>query len=285
MFDPIKNDQRLLRALRQHTPDADVLVRFATEELMDRLSAVQRTFETGVAAFARTPVLQEAMINTAKIENTLRLEELNHVGEAGLISSLEAIPFSPASIDLFLAPFSLHWSNDLPGTLLQIARALRPDGLLMVALPGPLTLQELREALLQAESETTEGAARRVDPFTEVRDAGALLQRAGFALPVTDQETITLRYDGVQNLIADLRAFAATNRMAKSGPNIKRTTWKRVEEIYTDRFSDADGRVRASFQIVWMSAWSPHESQQKPLKPGSAKQRLADALGTSEKKL
>ncbi|MEO1398153.1 MAG: methyltransferase domain-containing protein, partial [Pseudomonadota bacterium] len=264
---------------------AEVLLRYATDELTDRLSAVQRDFEIGVAAFARTPYLADAMRACPQIKSVIRLEEPAHIGSTDRTGLLDTLGLEENSVDLLLAPFGLHWSNDLPGSLVQISRALRPDGLFLAALPGPLSLQELRDALLQAESETNSGAARRIDPFTEVRDAGSLLQRSGMALPVTDQETLTLRYDGVAGLIADLRAFGATSRMQTPVPNINRATWKRLDTIYRERFSDPDGRVRATFQIIWMSAWAHHESQQKPLKPGSAKQRLADALGTSERKL
>lgn len=285
MFDTKKHTQRLARAKAGYDERAEVLVQYAGEELLDRLSAVQRSFQTGVAAFARTPFLAAAMDQHPQIENVLRLEEAFHVGQTDRVSDLDTLDLQAGSVDLVLAPFGLHWSNDLPGTLVQIARTLRPDGLFMAALPGPLTLQELRECLLEAEAETTGGAARRIDPFVEVRDAGSLLQHAGLALPVSDQETLKLRYDGLEGLIKDLRAFGATSRLSASAPVINRKTWERAKKLYRERFSDPDGRVRATFQIIWLSAWSPHESQQKPLKPGSAKQRLADALGTSETKL
>ncbi|MEM1040620.1 MAG: methyltransferase domain-containing protein [Pseudomonadota bacterium] len=285
MFDTKKHALRLARAKAGYDQRAEVLVEYASNELLDRLFAVQRNFQTGVAAFARTSVLAAAMRQHPQIESVIRLEEVFHVGQTDRVSTLDALNLKPASVDLVLAPLGLHWSNDLPGTLVQIARALRPDGLFMAALPGPLTLQELRECLLEAEAETTGGAARRVDPFAEVRDAGGLLQRAGFALPVSDQETLTLRYDGLEGLIKDLRAFGATSRLSAPAPTINRKTWESAKQLYRERFSDPDGRVRATFQIIWLSAWSPHESQQKPLKPGSAKQRLADALGTSETKL
>lgn len=152
--------------------------------------------------------------------------------------------------------------------------------------PAGGTLQELREALLAAEAELTGGASPRVIPFADVRDMGALLQRAGFALPVADTETYTVRYDSLFGLIRDLRAMGMTNPLAsRNRKPMPRRFFLRAAEIYAQRFSDPDGRIRATFSIIYLSGWAPHESQQKPLKPGSAKQRLSDALGASEHKL
>jgi hypothetical protein len=176
--------------------------------------------------------------------------------------------------------------NDLPGALVQIRRALRPDGLFMACLVGGQSLNELRAALAAAEEEILEGVSPRVAPFVDLRDLGGLLQRAGFALPVTDVDTVTVRYDHLFALAHDLRSMGATNALAlRDKRGLRRTVLLRAAEIYAERFSDADGRVRATFDLVWLSGWAPHESQQKPLKPGSAKMRLADALKTSEQKL
>jgi SAM-dependent methyltransferase len=174
--------------------------------------------------------------------------------------------------------------NDLPGALAQIRRALKPDGLLLAALVGGASLTELRQAFAQAESEIEGGASPRVAPFADVRELGALMQRAGFALPVVDCDRLTVRYDTIFNLMRDLRRMGATNvlRERRRTP-LRRATLARMAQVYAQRFADPDGRLRASFEIVWLSGWAPHESQQKPLKPGSAKQRLADALGTIER--
>jgi SAM-dependent methyltransferase len=195
----------------------------------------------------------------------------------------ETLPFADGSLDLVTSALTLQFVNDLPGTLIQVRRALKPDGLLLAALVGGESLAELREAIAAAESEIEGGISPRVAPFADVRELGALLQRAGFALPVIDNERLVVRYDSVFALMRDLRRMGATNVLhERRRKPLRRATLRRMTEIYAERFSDADGRLRASFEIVWLSGWAPHESQQKPLKPGSATQRLADALGTSE---
>jgi SAM-dependent methyltransferase len=195
----------------------------------------------------------------------------------------ESLPFADGSLDLVTSALALQFVNDLPGTLIQIRRALKPDGLLLAALVGGDSLAELREAIAVAESEIEEGVSPHIAPFADVRELGALLQRAGFALPVIDNERLIVRYDSVFALMHDLRRMGATNVLhERRRKPLKRATLERMADIYSRRFSDADGRLRASFEIIWLSAWAPHESQQKPLKPGSAAQRLADALGTRE---
>jgi SAM-dependent methyltransferase len=198
----------------------------------------------------------------------------------------EALPFADGALDLVVSALALQLVNDLPGTLIQIRRALRPDGLLLAALVGGDTLTELRQAFAAAESEIEGGISPRVAPFADVRDIGALLQRAGFALPVTDVDRLVVRYASPLALMHDLRKMGAANPMIeRSRRPLKRATLQRVLEIYGERFSDGDGRIRATFEIVWLSGWAPHESQQKPLAPGSARQRLADALGVEEKRI
>ena len=188
--------------------------------------------------------------------------------------------FADGSLDLVVSALALQFVNDLPGTLIQIRRALKPDGLFMAALIGGDTLTELRQAFAAAESEIEGGVSPRVAPFADVRELGALLQRAGFALPVTDVDRLTVRYATVFALMHDLRRMGATNALIeRRRVPLRRATLKRMAEIYAERFADADGRMRATFEIVWLSGWAPHESQQQPLKPGSAARRLADALG------
>ena len=172
------------------------------------------------------------------------------------------------------------------GRAVQIRRALRPDGLFLAAIPGSGTLQELRDVLLATEIEMTGGASPRVIPFADVRDVGGLLQRAGFSLPVVDAETYTVRYDSIFPLMRDLRAMGMGNPLVdRSRRPLSRAFFLRAAELYAERYSDPDGRVRATFSIIYVSGWAPHESQQKPLKPGSAKARLADALKVDEIKL
>jgi SAM-dependent methyltransferase len=195
----------------------------------------------------------------------------------------EALPFGDATLDLVVSALALQFVNDLPGTLIQIRRALKPDGLFLAAMIGGETLTELRQAFAAAEAEIEDGISPRVAPFADLRDLGALLQRAGFALPVTDVDRLTVRYASPLGLMQDLRRMGATNVLAdRRRRPLRRATLARMLEIYAERFADPDGRIRATFEIVWLSGWAPHPSQQQPLKPGSAQRRLADALGTTE---
>jgi SAM-dependent methyltransferase len=191
------------------------------------------------------------------------------------------LPDLPGAFDLALCGMLFHRINDLPGLMLRIRRLLRPDGLMLAVFPGGETLHELRDCLLRAESEVTGHAAMRVAPMIDVRAAGQLLQRAGFALPVTDGERVTLRYPSLMALVRDLRAMASSGTLmlrAAGTPALTRAVFLRAAELYAAHHADPDGRLRATIDLVWMSGWAPHESQQKPLKPGSAKARLADAL-------
>ncbi len=196
----------------------------------------------------------------------------------------EQLPFRDESLDLVVSTLALHWTNDLPGALIQIRRALKPDGLFIGAILGGATLTELRQSLLAAEAELSGGAGPRISPFADTHDAAGLLQRAGFALPVADVDRVVARYAHPLKLVADLRAMGETNVLnERARAPLSRAVLARASEIYAERFADADGRVRATFDIVTMTGWAPHPDQQKPLRPGSAKMRLADALGTVEK--
>ena len=272
---------RKLRALRSAKPGADFLMAHAVEDLALRLVAVERKFGRAVTLHTLSPAPAAALSNSGKVGEVLRIEPDPAFlgGTTGMISPIEALPLVPESIDLAVSLLTLHETNDTPGLLAQIRRALKPDGLFLAALPGQDTLAELRAALLAAETEITGGASPRVAPFMDVRDAGGLLQRAGFALPVTDTEKLTVRYDTMFDLMRDLRAMGATNALSdRSRKPASRQLFLRAAEIYADRYSDSDGRIRATFSTVWMSGWAPHQSQQKPLKPGSAKASFAEAL-------
>ncbi len=200
-----------------------------------------------------------------------------------LVCDEDVLPFKDACLNLIVSGLALHRVNDLPGALIQIRRALHPDGLFMAALLGSGALSELREALIEAEAETEGGASPRVAPFGDVRAYGALLQRAGFALPVADAETLTVHYASPGEVMREIRALGGGNvLLARSRRPLARRTLARAEEIYRARHGTPDGKVSASFEIVYLSGWGPDPSQQKPLKPGSAAQRLADALGTTE---
>ncbi|RWF55089.1 MAG: methyltransferase domain-containing protein [Mesorhizobium sp.] len=269
------------RALAYPTAGADFLMRRAAEELAERLGAVERKFDRAAVLFCQTPAAVDVLATSGKVADIIRVEAdaafLDNA--AGLVAPLETVPFEPESLDLAVSLLSLQAMNDIPGMLVQIRRALKPDGLFLGAFAGAGTLSELRESLLAAETELYGGASPRLIPFTDVRDAGALLQRAGLALPVADVETVTVRYDSLFGLMADLRAMGETSALIdRSRRPGTRRLFARVAEIYAERFSDADGRIRASFPIVWMSGWAPDASQQKPLKPGSAKISLKTIL-------
>ena len=196
----------------------------------------------------------------------------------------EWLPFADQSLDLVTSLFALHWVNDLPGALAQIRRSLRPDGLFLAAMLGAGTLTELRTSLAQAESDLEGGVSPRLSPTVELQDMGALLQRAGFALPVVDLDTITVTYADAFALMRDLRGMGETNALRQRRKRFtRRATLTAAAEIYRERFADGDGRLPATFQIIWLTAWAPHESQQQPLRPGSAESRLADALDAEEK--
>ena len=282
---------RKLRALRAAPAGADFLMRRAVEDLAERLDAVPRRFGRAAALFCQTGAAAQALRATGKADAVVRVEadaallatgedEGEDGGESGIVAAPETVPFEPESLDLAVSLYHLHEVNDVPGMLVQIRRALKPDGLFLGCLTGAGTLAELREALLAAETELAGGASPRVSPLVDVRDAGALLQRARFALPVADHETVTVRYDSMFSLMRDLRAMGATSSLtARSRRPATRALLARAAEIYAERFSDPDGRVRATFSTIWLSGWAPHASQQKPARPGSATVSLAKILG------
>ncbi|MBX3568798.1 MAG: methyltransferase domain-containing protein [Rhizobiaceae bacterium] len=280
IFDPLLSLAHKRRALAHRVAGADFLMQRAASELADRLAVVDRKFPDAAALFCLTSAARDAIAQSGKAERIARIEcDAALLSGDGLVAAPETVPLEPRSIDLAVSLLTLQEVNDLPGLLLQIGRALRPDGLFLGALAGGGTLAELRESLLAAETELTGGASPRVAPFADLRDAGALLQRAGFALPVTDVDSVTVRYSDVFALMRDLRAMGAANALAdRSRRPATRALFLRAAEIYAERFSDPDGRIRATFSMVWMSGWAPHPDQQKPLKPGSAKMPLARAL-------
>ncbi|MBB4232756.1 methyltransferase domain-containing protein [Rhizobium mongolense] len=277
------------RALKNADPKAAFLLDIAAAELADRLAVVERRFETAVELHGMTGAAARAAVATGKIGEMTRVEAEQAFAapnEVLAMAPLEDVPIEPQSANLVLAPLCLHLTNDTPGVFIQVRRALKPDGLFLAAIPGAGTLQELRDVLLATEAEMTGGASPRVIPFADVRDVGGLLQRAGFALPVIDAETYTVRYDSLFPLMKDLRAMGMTNPLAaRSRKPPTRAFFLRAAEIYAERYSDPDGRIRATFSIIYVSGWAPHESQQKPLQPGSAKTRLADALRVEEHKV
>jgi SAM-dependent methyltransferase len=267
-------DRTLLRARHQRAKalgaETFLLDRVAAE-LAERLSAVLRQFERAADVGTPADAVRRALAG--------KVGAIEHID----IADEEVVPLPNASLNLAVSALALQFVSDLPGVLVQIHRALKPDGLFLAALIGGDSLTELRQSFAQAESEIEGGLSPRVAPFADVRDLGALLQRAGFALPVVDSDRLTVRYDTVFNLMHDLRRMGATNVLTERRRTpLRRATLLRMAEIYTARFADADKRLRATFEIVWLSGWAPDPSQQKPLKPGSARTRLADALNTKE---
>jgi SAM-dependent methyltransferase len=282
-------DRNLLRARRRRAAmvgPAIFLLDQVAQDLAERLSAVLRRFEIAVDLGTPTDALRRRLAAVASVGTLIAAEAaLGTDAGAGLAVAAdeEALPFADSALDLVVSALALQFVNDLPGTLVQIRRALAPDGLFLAALIGGDSLGELRAAATAAEAEVAGGLSPRVAPFVDVRAAGALLQRAGFALPVADVDRITVRYASPLALMQDLRRMGATNPLVdRSRRPLSRALLTRMLEIYAERFTDADGRIRATFDIIWLSGWAPHESQQKPLVPGSATHRLADALGTKE---
>jgi len=267
---------------------ATFLLERAADDLTDRLSAVLRRFELAADLGTPTDAARKALARLGSIDTIVAVCSADDLqpptaNEKFVVADEEVLPFRDASLDLVVSLLALQFINDLPGTLIQIRRALKPDGLFIAALIGGETLTELRQAFAAAESEIEGGASPRVAPFADVRELGALLQRAGFALPVTDVDRVCVRYESVFALMHDLRRMAATNALIeRRRAPLRRATLLRMAEIYAARFADPDGRLRATFEIVWLSGWAPHPSQQQPLRPGSAQARLADALGTRE---
>jgi SAM-dependent methyltransferase len=286
---PTLFDRRLLRTRRERARalgPATFLIDRVAEELAERVSAVLRLFERAVDLGTPTDAVAQALIASGKVGTIITAAPdaaWRAVPPLRVAADEEALPFADGSLDLVVSALALQLVNDLPGALIQIRRALKADGLLLAALIGGESLNELREAFAQAESEIEGGISPRLAPFADLREFGVLLQRAGFALPVIDSDRLTVRYQSVLALMHDLRRMGATNVLSeRRRAPLKRATLARMAKIYAQRFADADGRLRASFEIVWLLGWAPHESQQKPLKPGSAIRRLADALGTRE---
>jgi SAM-dependent methyltransferase len=283
---PVIFDRALIRARRSRAAvlgPATFLLDRVADEFADRLAAVMRRFDLAADVGTPTDAVRGALKKLGSIGTIIGSSTELGDKQKFIAADEEALPFRDASLDLVVSGLALQFVNDLPGVLVQIRRALKPDGLLLAALLGGETLTELRQSFASAESEVEGGASPRVAPFADLRELGVLLQRAGFALPVTDVDRIAVRYDTVFGLMHDLRRMGATNALsARRRTPLRRATLQRLAEIYAERFADGDGRLRATFEIVWLSGWAPHPDQQKPLQPGSAKTRLADALGTRE---
>ena len=286
IFDRATLRQRRERAARNWDRHA-FLKREISERLVDRLSDVRRTFPLALDLGSHGDEVATALGGHKLVGQLVRADLgrgfASRARGPAVVADEEFLPFASGRFDLVLSAMDLHWVNDLPGTLIQIARVLKPDGLFLGAMLGGATLWQLRQALAAAESEIDGGLSPRVSPFADLRDAAGLLQRAGFALPVADSETIEIEYDNAVALMRDLSGMGESNLVADRRRGVtRRATLLRTAELYGERFSLPSGRVAASFEVLYLHGWSPHASQPKPLKPGGAAQRLADALGASE---
>ncbi|GAB4227558.1 MAG: methyltransferase domain-containing protein [Methyloligellaceae bacterium] len=285
-------DKALLSARRTRAAGKaeahDFLLRRVSDDFAERLAAVKRDFPRTLCLGAHHGVVARMLHALPGVGRVISADPctamLARAPAPRVCCDEEMLPFARASLDLAVSGLSLHFANDLPGALVQIRRALRPDGLFLAALAGGATLQELRLCLTQAESECEGGAAPRVSPTADIRDCGALLQRAGFALPVADSDLVEVTYANAFELMQDLRGMGATNVLtARSRKPLRRATLLRAAALYAERFPAPGGRIRATFEIIHLSGWAPDASQPRPLRPGSATARLADALGTTER--
>ena len=285
---PLIFDRALVRARRRRALAQGVetfLLDRVADDLADRLSAVLRRFDRALDVGTPGEAVRASILRSGAIGTVVRADSTLHAEAMApfVVADEEALPFDAGVFDLAVSCLALQFVNDLPGALIQLRRALKPDGLLLAALIGGETLTELRQSFAIAESEVEGGASPHVAPFADLRDLGSLLQRAGFALPVTDADRIVVRYDSAFALMHDLRRMGGTNTLIdRRRTPLRRATLLRAAEVYAQRFADGDGRLRATFEIIWLSGWVPHPNQQQPLKPGSAKARLADALGARE---
>lgn len=263
----------------------DFLHREIAGQLADRLKDIKRDFAVALDLGGGHGTTQLDPVPELLVTSDLSGKLLRRANTGpGVVADEEFLPFADSAFDLIASTLSLHWVNDLPGALVQIRRALKPDGLFLAAFLGGDTLVELRRAFLEAEAETTGGTSPHTSPVADVADAGALLQRAGFALPVVDTDTLTVTYEDMFALMRDLRGMGEANSVAaRSRRFLRRDTLFAAAARYSELYAGADGRIPATFQIIWMTGWAPHEAQQKPLRPGSGTTRLADALDTEER--
>jgi SAM-dependent methyltransferase len=281
----VRRRERVAREAAAH----DFLLQRVAEDFVERLTIIRREFPVALNLGAYHGLLSRRMRGLANIGLVIDAERSPYLMARcegpSVLADEEAIPFAGGVLDLVVSGLSLQLVNDLPGVLIQLRQSLKPDGLLLAALLGGATLHELRGAWIVAEEEIAGGASPRVAPFADVRDLGALLQRAGFALPVVDSNTIVVTYASPLALMAEIKAMGASNALvARSRKPVSRRLLDRACEIYAAQFAHQDGRVPATYEILTLTGWVPHESQQKPLRPGSAQARLADALGVSEQK-
>jgi NADH dehydrogenase [ubiquinone] 1 alpha subcomplex assembly factor 5 len=293
MADPITVFDRHILKLRRdraasRASEFNFLFAETADRLADRLEDTTRNFPRAVDLGCHSGELAQILSASSRVE-TLHQADISYRyakaardlnGRSSMVADEEFLPFAEGSLDLILSNLSLHWVNDLPGMLLQARRALKPDGLFLASMLGGETLKDLREALMTAEAEEEGGVSPRVSPFVDVKDAGALLQRSGFALPVVDADDITIDYPDALKLMRDLSGMGESNIVAKRSKKFtKSSTLARAAAIYHERHGRPDGRVHAKFQVIYLTGWAPDESQPKPLRRGSGQVSLVDFLG------
>lgn len=281
-------DRALLRTRRNkaaaNITSVDYLLKFANEDILDRLSVIVRDFPVALNLGCHHGELSHQLMALSSIEEVYSqdhsYEMLSKAPGIRINCDEELLPFAPESLDLVVSSLSLQFANDLPGTLSQIKRCLKADGAFIAALLGGDSLSELRHVFLMAEEELYGGVSPRVAPFADVRDMGHLLQRAGFTLPVTDREVLKVRYPSAMHLMKELQAMGASNCLQnRSNVHNTKTLFEKVCELYTQHYADEDGRITASFEIIYLMGWAPHPDQPKPLAPGSGTVNLKDVFG------
>lgn len=276
-------DRPLVKRRKRRFTDSfasvDFLYREAAERLADRLQDTTRSFGTTLLLGNHSELLPE-ILPTGKLGDITTAASF---GDVSVRCDEEYLPFRESSFDAVISCLSLHWVNDLPGTLIQIQRALKPDGLFLAVLPGPQTLKELRQSLEAAMIEAEKGIYPVVSPFVEVRDAGNLLQRCGYALPVADSELLSLSYDTPFKLMNEIRLMGEANALVERRKRFsRRTLFQRTAEIYHQHHANSENRIQASVELVFLSGWKPHAGQPQPARRGSASLSLASALRESE---
>lgn len=279
-------DRQLIRKLRTRAQpklnNHGFLIDWARDQLLSRMDFINREFKTALQIGSRTDLNAKLIKGNCDLFVSDCIKP-NHKNYPSILCEEDFLPFAENSFDLVISPLNLHTVNDLPGALSQIKTCLKPDGLFLAAMLGGETLYELRDVMTKAEMEITNGLHPRVAPFADMPEMGSLMQRAGFNLPVIDSEIVTVTYDNIFKLMHDLRYMGESNALLERSKSMNnRTLLMKAAEIYQDLYSEDDGRIKATFEIIFLAGWKPHQSQQKPLKPGSAQNRLADALNTEE---
>lgn len=263
---PILTDRKALTLHRQRAARDPVsfLHEAVADEMQERLAEVNKSFNDPLlVGHATAPFIQVFK-------------------DALCVPDAPELVVQPSTHDLALHLFGLHWANDPVGQLVQCRLALKPDGLFLAALFGGQTLRELRACLAEAEARLDGGLSPRILPMADIRDLGGLLQRAGFALPVADSQTFTIRYPSLSKLVRDLRGMGETNALeARNRRPVNRTLFAEAERLYHQNFGD-DGYLNATFEVIYLTGWAPASNQPQPLRPGSATTRLSDALGVPE---